>query len=105
MATSWMQIYLSDAEIANTEKLGNGKSARGNCRGSTTGAPHFSDGWQLGRPDLVAKMPQSFQIRAEGEDIYQCFVLPLNSPNGANVAAVKIHPGNRKVVHHSILYL
>ena len=50
-------------------------------------------------------MPQPFQIPAEGEDIYQCFVLPLNLPRGANVTAVEIHPGNRKVLHHTILYL
>jgi hypothetical protein len=29
----------------------------------------------------------------------------LNLPNKTNVAAVEIHPGNRKILHHSILYL
>jgi hypothetical protein len=67
--------------------------------------PQFSDGWQLGKPDLVVKMPQAFEIPAEGEDIYQCFVMPLLIPPGTSVAAVEVHPGNRRVLHHSILYL
>jgi mono/diheme cytochrome c family protein len=96
--------YLSDAELQAIRNWAEANAPKGNAADLPT-PPHFPDGWQLGPPDLVLKMPQPFQIPAEGEDIYQCFVLPLNLPKGANVAAVEIHPGNRKVLHHTILYL
>ena len=96
--------YLSDAELATLRNWAEAKTPEGNAA-DLPRPPQFADGWQLGKPDLTLKMPQSFQIPAEGEDIYQCFVLPLNVPNGANIAAVEIHPGNRKVLHHTLLYL
>lgn len=67
--------------------------------------PEFTNGWQLGEPDLVLRMPQAFSIRADGPDIYQCFVIPIDVPEDRAVAAVEFRPGNRKVVHHSIFYL
>jgi len=96
--------YLSDAEIATLKNWANAKAPEGNPA-DLPPAPHFAEGWQLGPPDLVLKMPEPFQIPPEGEDIYQCFVLPLNLPAGASVSAVEIHPDNRKVLHHSLLYL
>jgi hypothetical protein len=96
--------YLSDAELATLKRWAEAKAPEGDPA-DLPALPHFPDGWQLGQPDLVLKMPQAFQIPAEGEDVYQCFVMPLNLPPGTSVAAVEIHPGNRKVLHHSILYL
>ena len=66
--------------------------------------PQFTDGWQLGRPDLVLTMPEPFTIPAS-HDIYQCFVLPLKLPEDKAVSAVEFRPGNRKILHHSIFFL
>ncbi|HEY9607387.1 MAG TPA: hypothetical protein V6C85_37730 [Allocoleopsis sp.] len=66
--------------------------------------PKFAEGWQLGKPDLIVKMPQAYTLQAEGNDQYQCFVLPLNFPKNQYVSAVEVKPGNPKIVHHSILY-
>jgi hypothetical protein len=96
--------FLSDEEIQTIKHWVEASAPQGNPA-DLPAAPKFQDGWQLGQPDLILKMPQAFQVPAEGEDIYQCFVLPLNLPNGANVAAVEIHPGNKKVLHHTLLFL
>ena len=37
--------------------------------------PTLSDGWQLGEPDIVLAMNEAYQIEAEGDDEYRCFVL------------------------------
>lgn len=95
---------LSDAEIATLRNWAKAKAPEGDSA-DLPPTPHFAEGWQLGPPDLVVQMPQTFQIPADGEDIYQCFVLPLPLPAGTSVAAVEMHPGNRKVLHHSLLYL
>src|ERR1700689_2607927 len=33
-------------------------------------APDFTDGWQLGKPDLVLEAPSSFELPAAGRDLY-----------------------------------
>jgi hypothetical protein len=40
--------------------------------------PEFTDGWQLGEPDLVVHMDQGYTLYAEGRDVYRNFVIPLN---------------------------
>lgn len=67
--------------------------------------PRFADGWQLGAPDLVVRMPERFTVPADGPDIIQNFVIPLNLTEDRLVAAVEFHPGNRRVVHHAVLFL
>jgi mono/diheme cytochrome c family protein len=67
--------------------------------------PKFVDGWQLGEPDLVLEMSEDFTVPADGSDIYQCFVIPIPITENKTVSAVEFRPGNRRVVHHGILYL
>ncbi|HLK59733.1 MAG TPA: hypothetical protein VKU00_24440, partial [Chthonomonadaceae bacterium] len=67
--------------------------------------PKFAQGWTLGKPDLVLTMPKSYTMRAEGGDIYRCFVLPTGLTEDRYVAAAEVRPGNAKVVHHVISYL
>ncbi|MDB4637867.1 MAG: redoxin family protein [Planctomycetaceae bacterium] len=67
--------------------------------------PQFSEGWQLGEPDLIVKMPEPFSVPAEGPDLFHNFVLPIDIPEDKLVAAVEFHPGNKRVVHHAVLFL
>jgi len=67
--------------------------------------PKFTEGWQLGKPDLVLKMLEPFEVSAEGRDIYWNFVLPLNLPEDKWVRAIEFRPGARSVVHHSLYFL
>ncbi|MBL8813022.1 MAG: redoxin domain-containing protein [Planctomycetaceae bacterium] len=68
-------------------------------------APEFAEGWQLGVPDMVVRMPDRFTVPADGPDILQNFVIPLELTEDRMVAAVEFHPGNRRVVHHAVLFL
>jgi hypothetical protein len=68
-------------------------------------APQFVSGWRLGEPDLVLEMPAAFELRADGPDIYQNFVIPVEIPHDKLVAAVDFVPGNPRIVHHSLLFL
>ena len=42
---------------------------------------------------------------AQGRDIYRCFVIPIPIDSNKTVAAFEFRPGNRRVVHHALLYL
>jgi hypothetical protein len=68
-------------------------------------APEFPAGWHLGVPDLVVRMPHSFPVPAAGPDVFRNFVVPLEVPGDKVVAAIEFHPGDRRVVHHAVLFL
>ncbi|MGF1580663.1 MAG: ascorbate-dependent monooxygenase [Gemmataceae bacterium] len=67
--------------------------------------PKFKKGWVLGQPDLILRMPEPFTIPADGPDVYRCFAIPTGLKEDRTVAAVEFHPGNRRVVHHSVFFL
>lgn len=66
-------------------------------------APEFTEGWTLGKPDLILKMPKLFSVPADGPDVYHCFVVPMNLPQKTYLAGFEFRPSNRKVVHHALL--
>ena len=63
--------------------------------------PEFTEGWQLGVPDLVVRMPEAYTLRAEGTDVYRYFVIPVPVQSSRFVTRVELRPGNRKVIHHA----
>lgn len=65
----------------------------------------FTDSWKLGDPDLSLAMDAPFEVAAEGEDIYQCFVLDPKLAKDAWVGSVEILPGNFRMDHHLVLYV
>ncbi len=69
----------------------------------TPALPKFTDGWQLGTPDLIVKVDKPFTVPAEGADIYRYLRIPLNLPEDKWVQAIELRPSARKVVHH-VLY-
>ena len=80
------------------------------ARWAAAGAPRGGE-WTPARseavappPDLVATMPQPFEIPADGPDLYQCIAIPISLPQNRWVRAVDFRPGNRRVVHHAIIF-
>ncbi len=64
-------------------------------------SPSLSRTWQLGEPDLVVSMSQSYTLPPGGEDVYRNFVVPVPIEAPTFVRAVDLHPGNPKIVHHA----
>ncbi len=67
--------------------------------------PKFNEGWQLGQPDLVVKMPKAYTLPANGTDVFRNFVIPIPVTTMRYVKAVEILPGNKKIVHHANLLI
>jgi peroxiredoxin len=67
----------------------------------------FTQGWRLPRkPDLVVEMgANKFEVPAEGTVEYQYFVVDPQLTEDKWVAAAEVVPGNRSVVHHSIVFV
>ncbi len=67
--------------------------------------PAFTPGWQLGTPDIVVAMPESFTVPADGPDVFRNIVLALPLTERRFVRALEFRPGNARVLHHARLLL
>jgi tetratricopeptide (TPR) repeat protein len=63
--------------------------------------PRFTEGWQLGPPDLIVEMRETYTVPAEGGDVFRNFVLPVPGKGMRYVRALELRPGDKKVVHHA----
>jgi len=68
-------------------------------------APTFADGWALGKPDLVVKMPKAYHVPAEGRDVYRNFAVSLGLTEDKWVKAIDFRPSAPSVVHHTLFFL
>jgi len=71
----------------------------------TPALPRFTEGWQLGTPDLAVSMSEAFEVPAKGPDVYRNFVVPLNLDRDTWVRAIDFRASARSVVHHSLFFL
>lgn len=94
---------LTDAEIATIKKWAKSGAVEG-AASDLPPLPKFTAGWQLGEPDVIVEMPEAAQIPADGRDVYLNVLLPLKVPTGKYIRAVEFHPGNKRVVHHAVLF-
>jgi mono/diheme cytochrome c family protein len=60
--------------------------------------------WSLGTPDVVMRLPETQRIPASGVLDYRMIKIPSPFTNEVWVSGFDVKPGNRKVVHHVILY-
>jgi peroxiredoxin/mono/diheme cytochrome c family protein len=64
----------------------------------------FNDEWAFGPPDVILEMPEEYEVGPTGDDEYRHFVIPTNFDRDMFVQAIDIQPGNRRTVHHVIVY-
>jgi len=67
--------------------------------------PRFTPGWQMGNPDFVGEPDRPYEVTADGTDDYRCFVIHTDFDKDRYVTGVELRPGNRRVVHHVLVYL
>ena len=68
-------------------------------------APQFTDGWELGKPDLIIRMIKPCTIPADGQDVNRSFPVSVHLPAGRYIRAAQFLPGNRRIVHHGTVLL
>lgn len=94
---------LSEKEIALIGQWVDSGMAEGDLS-KVPALPKFTEGWQLGVPDLVISMKDGYPLYAEGPDIYRNFVIPLDLDEDRWIQAIEFRPGKRSIVHHSLFY-
>jgi DNA-binding TFAR19-related protein (PDSD5 family) len=95
------ELRLTEAQI----RLIGEWAAQGAPQGAAVQPPKFTEGWQMGQPDLVLQAPAPYTAPASGRDVYWNFVFTVPLPGPRYVRAVEIQPGDRRLVHHANLLL
>ena len=91
---------LSDRELQQLQRWIAEGAVEGNADRSQT-PPRWNDGWQLGSPDLVVRMPEAYAVPADGADVFRTFVIPIPVGGPRYVRAIEFRPDNARVVHHA----
>ena len=97
------QRSLSDGQIDTIRKW----VAGGCVEGGVANLPEneeWPEGWQLGTPDQVVKMPRPYHLPPGGEDIVRNFVIPFSAKKRLFVNAIEFRPGNPRVVRHAFAW-
>jgi len=106
------QRPLSDAEIRLLQQWADDGAIGGPSSGAALtlrpfdevgaqGERNWSEGWQLGAPDLIVSLAQPYTLPAEGTDVFRIFAMPIPVDRVRYVRGLEFRPGNPKVVHHA----
>ncbi len=63
--------------------------------------PIFPLGWQLGKPDVIARAAKPYLLPASGSDSYWNFVFRTPVHRAQWLRAIEIRPGDKRLVHHA----
>ncbi|HKV38296.1 MAG TPA: thiol-disulfide isomerase [Blastocatellia bacterium] len=76
----------------------------GNAR-DLPATPSFDDRWVIGKPDQIVTMDKDYELGAEGSDEYVNITVPTNFTEDKWVQAMEVHPGNKRIVHHAVVFV
>lgn len=95
---------LSDAEIQTIVRWIDGAAPRGN-EADLPPMPTFpsDDSWSIGQPDLIVAAPK-YTVKANMADWFGSFYVESGLAEDRWVKAVEVKPGDKRVVHHTIVY-
>jgi len=93
---------LTDEQIAAVQQWVAAGAPEGNAADRPS-PPQFSNGWQFGTPDAIARMPEPYVMPAGGRDVYRNFVVPLPMTERRYIRAIEFKADTR-VLHHVFLY-
>jgi tetratricopeptide (TPR) repeat protein len=65
--------------------------------------PQWSEGWTLGKPDLVVTLAKPYILPGDGKDVYRNVVIPVPLAANRFVRGIELLPGNSRVVHHAFI--
>ncbi|HMG35868.1 MAG TPA: cytochrome c [Blastocatellia bacterium] len=93
---------LSQKEIDTIVAWADGGAKEGNPADLAPN-PKFTEGWQIGKPDVVLSMTQEFAVPTEGTINYKYFAIPTNFTEDKYVQFAEVRAGDRAHVHHVIV--
>jgi mono/diheme cytochrome c family protein len=94
---------LDDAQIATLARWASTGAPAGNAADAPPAKVFVNhDGWMIGTPDLIVKMPEPYFVKDDVKDLYAAFYVDLTDaqlPKDVWIKAFQCKPGSR-VIHH-----
>lgn len=95
---------LSEAEIGTIRRWVDTGAPRGS--GADLPPPIARpEGWSIGTPDAIVKMPNEIDVPAQGKMDYLYFTTPTGFGEDRWVQQAEVRPGDATVVHHVLVYV
>ncbi|MHC4924441.1 MAG: monooxygenase, partial [Planctomycetota bacterium] len=94
---------LTSSEADLLERWVDAGAPEGRARRLRSLAPS-DGGWTLGTPDLQLAPDELIEVTGS-DDIYRCYPLATSFEEERWIRAVEVLPGDRRVVHHVILFI
>jgi len=95
---------LAQADVDAIAKWADSGAPAGNAKDAPPPV-EFTEGWNIGKPDVTLEMPAEFQVPPSGTIEYQHFIVPTGFTEDKWVQVVELRPGNRAVVHHAAVFV
>ena len=95
---------LSDGEIDTIVHWAEEGAVRGKPNSKRRAASKGDEETIAFRPDVELEMPEVYSPKRSPDD-YRCFVLPWPERAPSYITGVGLRPGNRQIVHHSVVSL
>jgi hypothetical protein len=93
------ELFLTEVEKSLIKKWVEQGAKEGDSKQKKT-PPKFPGGSQLGKPDMVIKLPKPYKIEGNNKDHYVIMKIPYELTEDKYVKTIEFVPGNRKRVHH-----
>src|SRR5262249_39248099 len=93
-------LRLTSEQISRLQAWVDQGSAEGNPE-DLPDKPQFTEGWQLGKPDVIARAQKPYTLPASGSDTYWNFVFRTPVDRTRWLKAIEIRPGDKRLVHHA----
>src|SRR5581483_10698119 len=77
-------------------------------KGDVTQAPPpraFTEGWQIGTPDAIYKIPKPVKVRAEGAMPYAYIEVATDLKEDRWIEAMEVRASARAAVHHILVFV
>jgi tetratricopeptide (TPR) repeat protein len=91
---------LTDAQIATIARWAAEGTPEGNAADKPP-LPNWPEGWQLGQPDLVLELPDTYKLQAAGSDVFRNFIVPVPLKTTRYVRGIEFRAGNPRSLHHA----
>lgn len=95
---------LTDEQVSTIEKWVDAGSPEGDPVDMPK-MPQFTQGWVIGKPDLVFDTGKDFKIPADGVVPYQYFKVDPGFKEDTWVQAAEVRPQQRSQVHHILVFV
>ncbi|MDP8983408.1 MAG: thiol-disulfide isomerase [Acidobacteriota bacterium] len=95
---------LSDAEVATVVKWADAGAPEGKPA-DLPKLPEFTEGWVIGKPDLVLENGVTFPIPATGVVDYKYYKVDPGFKEDTWIQAAEVRPSQRKQVHHILVFV